>query len=67
MLEVLGLSWVAAESRWLYWIKTPFATWPKHVVGWTDDANVETEILFRCGNESVAREQFNELNLGEHQ
>ena len=66
VLEVLGLSWVPAENRWLYWIKTPFATWPKHVVGWTDAENLETEIIFRCGHEAFAREAYNEQNFGEH-
>jgi hypothetical protein len=67
VLEVLGLSWVYSENRWLYWIKTPFASWPKHVVGWTDAENLETEIIFRCGHEAGAREAYNEQNLGEHQ
>lgn len=66
VLEVLGLSWVPAEGRWLYWIKTPFATWPKHVVGWTDGSNLETEILLRCGHESTARETYDEHNFGDH-
>lgn len=65
--EVIALSWVPQENRWLYLIKTPFATWPKFVVGWTDSDNSETEILFRCGTESFARENFNEMNYGSHQ
>lgn len=67
VLEVLGLSWVPQESRWLYLIKTPFATWPKYVVGFTDPANENPEILFRCGWESSARECFNAQNFGDHQ
>jgi hypothetical protein len=66
VFEVLGLSWVGAEGRWLYWIKTPFASWPKHVVGWTNAENTETEILFRCGHEVFAREAYNESNFGDH-
>lgn len=65
--DVLALSWVAQEQRWLYLIKTPFATWPKFVVGWTNDDNSETEILFRCGHESFAREEFNTHNFGDQQ
>ena len=65
--EVLALSWVPQHERWLYLIKTPFATWPKYVVGLTDEENKEPQILFRCGHESNARECFNEQNFGDHQ
>ena len=64
--EVLGLSYLPTEGRWLYLIKTPFASWPKYVVGWTDDENANPEIIFRCGWESIARECFNEQNFGDH-
>lgn len=66
VLEVLALSWVPMEQRWLYLIKTPFATWPKYVVGFTDAANADPEILLRCGHESSARDCFNEQNQGDH-
>lgn len=64
--DVLALSWVPQEQRWLYLIKTPFATWPKYVVGWTTPDNSETEILFRCGMESNAIAFYNDLNDGDH-
>lgn len=67
VLEVLALSWVPEKSRWLYLIKTPFATWPKYVVGLTDGDNRSPEILFRCGWESSARGAFEAENYGDHQ
>ena len=64
---VLALSWVPQEGRWLYLIKTPFATWPKFVVGYTDQENNDPEIIFRCGAEVPARGCFDEQNMGDHQ
>lgn len=64
--EVLALSWVPQEQRWLYLIKTPFATWPKFVVGYTDADNADPEILFRCGHEDNARACYDEQNMGDH-
>jgi len=66
VLEVLALSWLSQESRWLYLIKTPFATWPKYVVGTTDATNENPEICFRCGHEEFARKEFDALNGGAH-
>jgi hypothetical protein len=63
--DVMALSWVACKQRWLYLIKTPFATWPKFVVGYTDDGNTDPEILFRCGREANAWEEFNNHNFGD--
>ncbi len=67
VLAVLGLSWVPEEGRWLYLIQTPFATWPKFVVGWTDGENVAPTVVFRCGLQGAAVECFNEANFGDHQ
>jgi len=64
--EVLALSWVSTEARWLYCIKTPFATWPKFVVGWTDGENEAPKIIFCCGREENALREFDEINQGEH-
>ena len=44
---VLALSWVASEQRWLYLIRTPFATWPKFAVGYTDRENAAPRGDFR--------------------
>jgi len=67
VFAVHGLSWVPDEGRWLYFIQTPFATWPKFVVGWTDADNAAPKIMFRCGLIEGARECFNKSNFGEHQ
>jgi hypothetical protein len=63
---VTALSWVPSEGRWLYLLKTPFATWPKYVVGFTDRENKEPEVIFRCTLEAAGRECFNEQNFGDH-
>jgi hypothetical protein len=63
---VLGLSWIEQDGRWLYCIQTPFATWPKYVVGFTDKDNLEPLVLFRCGLVENAMQEFNEQNFGEH-
>lgn len=67
--EVHGLSWVPQEGengKWLYLIQTPFATWPKYVVGFTDPENENPEILFRCGQRDNGWEEFNRQNCGDH-
>lgn len=64
--EVLALSWLPAGACWLYLIRTPFATWPKFVVGFTDQKNLDPQVLFRCGHEENAREFFQEQNVGDH-
>lgn len=64
--ELLALSWLPQENRWLYLIQTPFATWPKYVVGTTDSGNESPEILLRCGHEGNARAAFDEHNFGDH-
>ena len=63
---VLALSYIPTEGRWLYLIKTPFASWPKYVVGFTDAENANPEVIFRCGMEANGRECFNEQNFGDH-
>lgn len=64
--EVLALSFVPPEQRWLYLIKTPFATFPKYVIGYTDSDLAEPEILFSCGAEWSARAEWDKLNFGDH-
>jgi hypothetical protein len=66
VLEVLALSYLPEAQRWLYLIKTPFATYPKYVVGTTDSDNEQPVIHLRCGQEWSARESFDSLNCGEH-
>ncbi len=67
VFEVKALSWVPDECRWLWCIKTTFATWPKFVVGWLDPKTGEAEEVFQCGREDSAMGQFEELNVGDHQ
>ena len=50
------------DGRWRYLIQTPFITWPKFVIGTTDDANEEVKILFRCGSEWSARGEWDRLS-----
>jgi len=64
--DVLGLSWVHHEQRWLYVIRTPFRTWPKFAVGYTDRENAGPEVIFACGSEVSARQCFEEHNCGDH-
>jgi hypothetical protein len=47
------------DSRWLYLIETPFASFPRYVIGTTDAGNEDPEILFQSGSEWAAREQWN--------
>lgn len=62
-----ALSWNRQEQRWLYLIQTPFATFPKFVVGWTDSENESPEILLCCTLKQNAVEFWTDLNDGEHQ
>ena len=64
---VHGLSWIPQESRWIYLRQTPFATWPRYVVGYTDATNEHPTILFRCQHYETALSTFDEHNYGDHQ
>lgn len=59
--EVLALAKYAGEPRWLYLIQTPFATFPKFVIGSTDADNLHPELLFRCGTEWAAQDEWNRV------
>jgi hypothetical protein len=63
---VHGLSYLDDEGRWLYLIETPFATWPRYVVGTTDGENLNPEPSVRCGHLETARQAFDELNFGSY-
>lgn len=58
---VHGLAKIAGEDRWLFFIQTPFATFPRFVIGSTDPANDRPELLLRCGAEWSAREAWTDL------
>jgi hypothetical protein len=67
VFEVLALSWLPTEQKWLYCIRTPIATWPKYVVGFTDAANAAPEPIFRCGLRENALREYDDQNFGDHQ
>lgn len=48
-------------DRFRYMIETPFKTFPKFVVGNTDDAFDEVRIEMKCGMETTAERFWNNL------
>ena len=64
--EVLGLSYLEEESRWIYLIRTVFASWPRYAIGTTDAENLAPEVCFECGTEWAAMDEWQSLNLGNH-
>lgn len=61
VFEVLALAKLPDHNgRWLYWIKTPFATYPKHVIGVTDSENKAPKPGFLCGTEWSAADAWKE-------
>lgn len=46
------------DEEWHYLIETPFATFPRFVIGKTDDDNLEPSILFQCSAEWSAMEEW---------
>lgn len=48
-------------SRFLYLIETPFATFPKFVVGTTDVAFEDVRYKSRCGLLSTAEQAWNRM------
>jgi len=49
------------DRPWLYLIETPFATFPRFVIGRTDDDNENPDILFQCSAEWSAMEEWQNL------
>ena len=64
--EVVALSILPTEGKWLYLVKTCFATWPKYVVGLVNEDNTAAEILLKCQLREQALSEFNEQNFGDH-
>lgn len=65
--EVVALSYLQQEDRWVYLIATPMSwAWPKFVIGTTDRLNERPEICFECGSEWAAHDEWRNLNHGEH-
>lgn len=52
--------------KWYYMIQTPFATFPKFVIGLTDDRNENPAVIFRCELRSSA-EDFWKKHCSDHQ
>ena len=50
-----------ADGEWVYFIETPFATFPRFVVGITDAANNSPKILAKSSAEWGCRETFDML------
>jgi hypothetical protein len=46
------------DDEWHYLIETPFASYPRFVIGKTDDDNQEPTILFQCSAEWSAMEEW---------
>ncbi len=59
--EVVALVKLKDEDRWLYLIKTPFASFPKFVIGSTDSENTSPELLFRCGSSWAAEDEWTRI------
>lgn len=64
--EVVALSILPTEGKWLYLVKTCFATWPKYVIGLMNEDKSSVEILLRCQLREQALSEFNEQNFGDH-
>lgn len=68
--DLLALSWIPDQQRWLYLVRTPTAwTYPKYVVGTVDEKGVTPKPIFRCGTPKVAWTKWhntNSTNVGDH-
>lgn len=60
------LSWLPDEMRWLYMIQTPFATFPKFVIGHTGPENLDPVVVFQCSSEWGAQAEWDRQNHGNH-
>lgn len=49
------------DSVWIYLIETPFADFPRYVIGFTDDNNTEPTVVFQCGAEWSAQDEWNRI------
>lgn len=49
------------DRPWIYLIETPFATFPRFVIGRTDDDNENPDILFQSSTEWSAMEEWQNL------
>lgn len=58
---LLGLAYEADSDSWIYWIMTPFATWPRYVIGITDPDLLEIDVVFRGNTEVLAIDEWRKL------
>ena len=56
--KVMDLCYAPSLDKWVYLIQTPFATWPKYVVGVTDFNNEVPEVMHRCNFRESAENYF---------
>jgi len=65
--DLLALSWLPEQERWLYLVRTPRAwTYPKYAVGTVDDKGDAAQVFFRCGTPRTAWTEWHAANNGEH-
>ncbi len=58
LLAVLPFHDSVPTGRWLYFIETPFSSFPRFVIGETDLPNAEPSILFQSSTEWSARDHW---------
>ena len=63
VLRVFELS-LRTDGSWMYFIQTPFVTFPKFVIGLTDADNESPEVVFRSGAKWSASAAWDRLRHG---
>lgn len=58
VMDLTPLDPAEPEGLWHYLIETPFATFPKFVIGLTDIRNEAPSIVFQSGTEWAAMEEW---------
>ena len=58
VIDLTPLNPEKPEDLWHYLIETPFATFPKFVIGLTDIRNDSPSIVFQSGTEWAAMEEW---------
>lgn len=56
--EVLEVIPTSTEGFWFYLIQTPFATWPRYVIGETTEDLSDVNPFFFCGQREEALERW---------
>lgn len=63
VFDVIALS-RRCDGVWLYYIRTPFVSFPKYVIGETDAENAAPRPTFRSGTEWSAAAEWDRLRHG---